>query len=168
MKRAFIFSQVGIVVQSVYCSRPDRGDEHGVRLEFRLLDGAPHRGSRAAAQGLSLNETVWRADVFTSVPKPPRHFDRAHFHPFFNGHEPSDRQWDELLTTDPYEWLIGQLSDLDALLFRAKRSLTGVKSADSEALRRAIPEINELVACIWKDIESGVLTPMNFDIHIRI
>lgn len=168
MKRVFVFSRVGVVIQSVYFSRPDKGDEHGVRLELRLIDEAPHRGTAAAAQGLSLDETVWRVDIFTSVPRLPMRFDRAHFHPSFQDHEPSEREWDEQLAHDPHTWLRSQLSDLGAMLARANRHLPDVVVADRDVLKQSIPEITERVEFLWREIDRSGMRPSQFDLHLQV
>ena len=41
-------------------------------------------------------------------------FSAAHFHPQFNGNEPSARCWDADLTADPWTWLGEQIASLGA------------------------------------------------------
>src|SRR5256885_11849612 len=44
----------------------------------------------------------------------PIYFSAAHFHPQFNGNEPSARFWDAALSADPWTWLGDQVTSLGA------------------------------------------------------
>jgi hypothetical protein len=90
----------------------DASMEHGVRIELRELAGHPHRGSESAAQLITADRPLWRADLFDRLTDAPGSFGVAHYHPEFSGNEPSSRNWDPGLTADPWRWLHDQLAGL--------------------------------------------------------
>jgi hypothetical protein len=91
----------------------DASMEHGVRIELRELAAQPHRGSESAAQVITADRPLWRADLFDRLTDAPGSFGVAHYHPEFSGNEPSSRNWDPELTADPWRWLHDQLAGLD-------------------------------------------------------
>jgi hypothetical protein len=147
---AFVFERVAVVVA------PFRVDvelpEHGARVEVRLLDPQPRRGTRAAAQRVVIDQPVFRADLFDRVDLPPGNMACAHFHPTFEGVEPSARHWDDALVTNPTGWLEAVLSDLAAVLARSGLvDPTGSwVQADAAALRAATPEVTHAVEAVWR------------------
>jgi hypothetical protein len=90
----------------------DASMEHGVRIELRELPARPHRGSESAAQLITADRPLWRADLFDRLTDAPGSFGVAHYHPEFSGNEPSSRNWDPELTADPWRWLHDQLAGL--------------------------------------------------------
>lgn len=90
----------------------DSSMEHGARIELRELASQPRRGSESAAQLLTLDRPLWRADLFDSLADAPGSFGVAHYHPKFNGNEPCPRAWDPHLTASPWRWLAEQFSGL--------------------------------------------------------
>lgn len=88
----------------------DASMEHGVRIELRELAPQPHRGSESAAQVITVDRPLWRADLFDRLTDAPGTFGVAHYHPEFSGNEPSSRNWDPALTADPWRWLHDQIS----------------------------------------------------------
>jgi len=90
----------------------DASMEHGVRIELRELPAQPHRGSESAAQVITADRPLWRADLFDRLTDAPGSFGVAHYHPEFSGNEPSSRNWDPELTADPWRWLHDQLAGL--------------------------------------------------------
>jgi hypothetical protein len=90
----------------------DSSMEHGVRIELRQLIEQARRGSESAAQLITLDRPLWRADLFDRHTDPPGSFGVAHFHPQFLGNEPCQRAWDPLLKADPYRWLSDQFCQL--------------------------------------------------------
>ncbi|HEY2079450.1 MAG TPA: hypothetical protein VGH53_24230 [Streptosporangiaceae bacterium] len=90
----------------------DSSMEHGVRIELRQLVEQARRGSESAAQLITLDRPLWRADLFDRHTDPPGSFGVAHFHPQFLGNEPCPRVWDPQLKADPYRWLGDQFSRL--------------------------------------------------------
>jgi hypothetical protein len=113
---SFVYSQVAVLVRHWFeIGLTDGVLEHGARLELRLLEPQPHRGTESAAQRFVIDRPVWRADLFDRLDRPAGTFSAAHFHPRFEGDEPSDRVFREELTADPLAWAEAQLSDLKAI-----------------------------------------------------
>jgi hypothetical protein len=88
----------------------DASMEHGVRIELRELAAHPHRGSESAAQVVTADRPLWRADLFDRLTDPPGTFGVAHYHPQFEGNEPCARVWDVQLSVDPWLWLDRQFA----------------------------------------------------------
>jgi hypothetical protein len=88
----------------------DASMEHGARIELRELAAHPRRGSESAAQLITLDRPLWRADLFDRLADQPGSFGAAHYHPEFAGHEPSPRVWDPELTARPWPWLRDQFA----------------------------------------------------------
>ncbi len=120
LRHAFLFDQLGVTLQ-LWMERAADGDEIGVRAELQRLSvgTAADAATEFAAKVMTLSRPIWRADIFTLSSGGPGNFDRAHFHPRFDGSEPCEREWDPLLTADPFAWLAGQLSNLPRVLDRA-------------------------------------------------
>jgi len=113
---SFVYSRVAVLVRHWFeIGLTDGVLEHGARLELRLLEPQPHRGTESAAQRFVIDRPVWRADLFDRLDRPAGTFSAAHFHPRFDGDEPSDRVFQEELTADPWAWAVGELSDLKAV-----------------------------------------------------
>lgn len=110
MLRAFVFNRTAVLVRHWFeIDLTDSSMEHGSRIELRLLDAQPHRGTESAAQRFVLDRPVWRADLFDRVTGTPGAFEVAHYHPTFDGSEPSGRVY---LDEEPWEWLRGRLGDI--------------------------------------------------------
>ena len=95
----------------------DLGDasmEHGARIELRELSPQPHRGSESAAQLVTADRPLWRADLFDRLSDRPGSYGVAHFHPGFSGSEPCPRAWDAALTASPWDWLHEQVASAGA------------------------------------------------------
>jgi hypothetical protein len=92
----------------------DASMEHGARIELRELAPRPHRGSESAAQLITADRPLWRADLFDRLADTPGSFSVAHYHPWFSGNEPCARTWDPELTANPWSWLRDQLASQGA------------------------------------------------------
>jgi hypothetical protein len=96
-------------------SLSDSSLEHGARVELRELAPQARRGSESAAQVITADRPLWRADLFDRLPDDGRGaFRAAHYHPRFDGNEPCRRAWDPALTAEPWLWLGDQLASLGA------------------------------------------------------
>jgi len=115
MQFCFLLDKLAILVRHWYEVGPD-DEEHGTRVELRTLVRPEHIGSESAGQPVTLDEPVWRADIFDLIGGPPGNLSRAHYHPTFDGREPSSRHWDERLQENWAGWLTAQLTDLPAVL----------------------------------------------------
>jgi hypothetical protein len=136
---AFLFGRLAVTVKQ-WVQHADDGDEHGARVEIQRLEQHPI-GSEFAAVPLSLTNPVWRADLFTFEPGAPGNHDRAHFHPAFDGYEPSDRCWDEDLQSDPIGWLQTQLGDRFADVLAAGGAAELATGPEASDVLTALPQI---------------------------
>jgi hypothetical protein len=157
---AFGFERVGVLVGDLYFvdpqpARGQEGGEHGVRLELRVLERGPLKGSIYSAQPIEVGRPVWRADLLESVAGPPGSFDRTHYHPAFNGWEPSRRVFVRELSADPLGWLGARLADLDGLVVSAGFPPDLVGPDDAEGLRGVVPEIIEVTRRLLDKVRSG-------------
>ena len=149
MRQAFVFEGVAVLVGPWH--EPMDPPERGARVEVRLLGAEPRRGTRFAAQKVVIDRPLFRADLFDQIDKPPGNLSAAHFHPRFEGVEPSTRVWQEEIQKEPTRWLVGELEDLPRLI---ERSGIDVGEApwlerDTRELRRAIPAIIDAVKAAW-------------------
>ncbi|QYN36996.1 hypothetical protein K1T35_06985 [Pseudonocardia sp. DSM 110487] len=113
MQHAFLFDEVAVLVRHWFeIDLADSHLEHGARVELRMVDPQPRRGSESAAQKIVVDRPVWRADLFDRIDGTPGAFEAAHFHPHFDGVEPSDRHWADAVTATPWDWLATQLTDI--------------------------------------------------------
>jgi hypothetical protein len=55
----------------------DASMEHGARIELRELAAQPRRGSESAAQLITLDRPLWRADLFDRLADGPGSFRRG-------------------------------------------------------------------------------------------
>jgi hypothetical protein len=138
---AFVYNETAILVRHWFeVSLKDSHLEHGVRLELRLREPQPLRGSESAAQRIAVDRPVWRADLFDRLDGTPGAFEAAHFHPRFEGDEPCARNWADEIKATPWDWLHGQLSDIAAVAEAGGVSLSD-PAADTEQIRADAPEI---------------------------
>ncbi|MGZ6966667.1 MAG: hypothetical protein ACXVKN_02930 [Acidimicrobiia bacterium] len=130
--------------------------ERGTRVEVRLLEDEPKRGSRFAAERVVIDRPVFRADLFDQTDKPPGNLRAAHFHPGFDGIEPLDRHWDEAIQRDATGWLAAELADLPGLLKRAGVEVADAPwlEADTAALREVVPTILAAVEATWAQVRA--------------
>lgn len=155
MLQAFVFENVAILVFPWH--EPVDPPERGTRVEVRLLAPEPHRGSPSAAQLFVIDAPVFRADLFDQTNGPAGNLRSAHFHPHFDGVEPSDRFWRDEIRQDPTAWLEGELGDLASLLERGGVDTAGAPwvVGDADAVRDAIPAIVASVEATWETVRSA-------------
>jgi hypothetical protein len=156
---AFGFERVGALVGDLYFVNPrpaagQEGAERGVRLELRLLERQPLKGSIYSAQPIVVDRPIWRVDLLESVDSAPGSLDRAHHHPAFDGWEPGERVFVPELSSAPVEWLTSQLADPAAVLDRAGVS---VGAGDVASLRDAGSEIVDAVRRLLARVAAGEL-----------
>lgn len=113
MQHILALSRTAVIVRHWFeINLDDASMEHGVRIELRELPAQQHRGSESAAQLVTADRPLWRADLFDRLTDAPGSFGVAHYHPEFSGNEPSSRNWDPELTADPWRWLHDQIAGL--------------------------------------------------------
>jgi hypothetical protein len=149
MIHAFIFEKIAVLVRPWH--EPADPPERGARVEVRLLPDEPQRGSYSAAQRVTIDQPVFRADLFDEVDGPPGNLAKAHFHSGFDGVEPRDREWPARLRDDPLGWLADELSGLPTLFTRAG---VDAPADDADALLAAIPAICAAVEATWAEVRS--------------
>jgi hypothetical protein len=111
----FAFSDCAVIVRHWFeINLDDSSMEHGARVEVRELASHPHRGSESAAQLITADRPLWRADLFDRLADKRGTFGAAHYHAHFSDDEPSDRIWDPALTQDPWTWLGQMITSLGA------------------------------------------------------
>jgi hypothetical protein len=151
MEHAFVFDNVAVVVGPWH--EPMEPPERGARIEVRLLDHEPRRGSPSAAQRVVIDRPLFRADLFDQVDGPPGNLRSAHFHPHFEGVEPCIRTWPEGIADDPLGWLRAELGDLEQLVKRAGVEPGDVPGLDQDAkaLFDALPRVVAAVEAAWTE-----------------
>jgi hypothetical protein len=156
MQHAFLFDKVAVIVRPWH--EPMDPPELGARVEVRLLADEAWRGSRSAAQRIVIDEPLFRADLFDQVEGPPGNLRSAHFHPAFDGVEPSVRTWADEVRADPTGWLTGQLGDLRQLVTRAGLGPADASRLDDDAaaLRTATPLVVAAVEAAWSEARASV------------
>lgn len=158
----FGFERTGVAMGDLFFADPDpipgqEGAERGVRLEVRLLERAPLRGSIYSAQPIEVGRPIWRADLLESAEGPPGSFDRTHYHPALVGWEPGRRVFDPGLSAHPVDWVSARLGDLRALLAEAGVPADPADAGDAEALRRCVPEIAAVLTRLLERVRAGEL-----------
>jgi hypothetical protein len=155
VRQAYVFEGVGVIVGPWY--EPMSPPERGARVEVRILADEPKRGSRFAAERVTFDRPVFRADLFDQTDKPPGNLAAAHFHPGFDGIEPSDRNWDDAIQQDAAGWLAAELADLPGLLERAGFDAADAPwlDEDAAALSAATPSILAAVEATWAQVRAG-------------
>jgi hypothetical protein len=121
MMITFCFDKLGFTVEDIYFVDPDpypgqEGPERGVRVELRVLDPQPQRGSVYSSPKIVLDTAIWRVDLLESVAAGPGSHDRVHYHPGMAANEPGDRVFDPALSDDPAGWLAGRLAEPEKIL----------------------------------------------------
>ena len=115
MQHIVALSRIAVLIRHWFeIDLDDASMEHGARIELRELAEHPHRGSESAAQIVTADRPLWRADLFDRLTDPPGTFGVAHYHPRFEGDEPCERVWDGQLSVDPWLWLGRQLASVGA------------------------------------------------------
>jgi hypothetical protein len=135
------FSRSAVLIRHWFeINLDDASMEHGARIEIRELAGHPHRGSESAAQLISADRPLWRADLFDRLDgdSDPGSFAAAHYHPQFTGDEPCARVWDPVLTAAPWDWLADQIAGLGAAPGRTGWSLDPEDAAEISGLASTV------------------------------
>jgi hypothetical protein len=151
------FQAICVVTGDVYFVDPNpeagqEGAESGVRVELRQLERQPLRASIYSAQPMSVETPLFRVDLFESFPAGRGTNDRVHYHPVFDGWDPSWRKFDPALSADPLGWLGKRLTDLPGML--------GVtEHPDTAAVAQRSGEIVATVGRLLDDVRSGAYDP---------
>ena len=139
MQHILTLSGVAVVVRHWFeIDLEDASMEHGARIELRELAAHPRRGSESAAQLITLDRPLWRADLFDRLTDEPGTFGVAHYHPEFSGNEPCPRVWDPELTARPWRWLRDQFANLGAAQPNGRWELGPADAAELSGLADAV------------------------------
>jgi hypothetical protein len=113
VRYAFILlDSFAITVEPFVVLDSNTGNEHGARIQVRRVQAAGEPGTQLA-------EPIWRGDLFRLTEGRAGNWDRAHYHPRFDGLQAGSRFTDPRLTQDPITWALAQLSDLHSLATNA-------------------------------------------------
>lgn len=115
MQQVLTFWRSAVVIRHWFeIDLDDASMEHGARIELRELAARSHRGTESAAQLVTADRPLWRADLFDRLTDPPGSYGVAHYHPEFSGNEPCPRHWDPVLSASPWDWLHEQFASAGA------------------------------------------------------
>jgi len=179
MLYAFGFERVGVLVGDLYHLDPypakgQEGAERGVRVELRVLERGPLKGSIYSAQPIEVGQPIWRADLLETVAGRPGSLDRTHHHPVFRDWDPTSRVFAKELSADPLGWLGDKLADLDGLLAAAGFPADTAGPDDADRLRGVAPEIVDAARRLLDQVRAGELgtpprdqTPAGEPVSIR-
>ena len=156
------FDRLGIVMSDLYFVDPaldqgEEGAERGVRIELRVVERDPLKGSVYSAAPIRIDRPIWRVDLLETVGSEPGSLDRAHHHPRFHGWDPTMRVFDDELTADPLRWVAEQLEAVDDVLEIAGVAPEDVGPGDVESLRRAAPAIVAQLELLLAEVAAGRL-----------
>jgi hypothetical protein len=147
VRYAFIFrDSFAITVEPFVVLDSNTGNEHGARIQVRRVEGA-------AEPGTQLAEPIWRGDLFRLTDGSPGNWDRAHYHPRFQGLQAGSRVTDPQLSRDPITWALAQLSDLHSLASSAAAPDLAAVSGELQ------PQVDGLREAIAVELESNHSAP---------
>lgn len=154
MRQAYVFEGIAVLVGPWH--EPMDPPERGTRLEVRLLECEPKRGSFSAAERVVIDRPVFRADLFDRTNAAAGNLHAAHCHLGFDGIEPTDRVFDPAIREDATGWLAAQLSDLRGLLERCGVDASDADwlDADAAALKAAAPTVVAAVEATWAEVRA--------------
>jgi hypothetical protein len=126
----------------------DGTEEIGCRVQMRRLREVPSEipppQPRRDATWWSIDEPVWRADLFTTVGSNTA-LDASHYHPTFSGIQPCERVFEASIFPDPHAWIVRRLSDLRGMLDEAGHPELAAGIDDTD-VAQAMPAILAAVA----------------------
>ena len=173
MQHILALSRSAVVIRHWFeIDLEDASMEHGARVELRELPAQPRRGSESAAQVITADRPLWRADLFDRLTDQPGTFGVAHYHPEFDGNEPCDRVWSAELAADPGRWLHEQVASAGAAGGKAwplepedAAELAGMAPAVVELARQFAPvRCSSAAQCfsLTRDARESVLLMMEY------
>ena len=140
---AFIFrDSFAITVEPFVVLDSRSGNEHGARIQIRRVNAGVEPGEVLA-------EPIWRGDLFRLTDGSPDNWDRAHYHPRFQGLQAGSRVMDPELSKDPITWALGQLTDLKTLAANADAPDFEAVAADLQ------PQVDELRETLRSALEKS-------------
>jgi hypothetical protein len=159
MRSAVILGSIAVTTEYWEERQADGTRETGCRVQLRRVRTVPAPVPppvpRRDAVFWSIEEPIWRADLFTEVGgRGP--FDAAHYHPTFDRLTPCERVGDPVIQADPLGWINRRLADLPAMLTESGHADL-VEGLDPGLVRQAIQAtIAATLAYRPPDAASGV------------
>jgi hypothetical protein len=151
VRYAFILSDsFAVTVEPFVVLDPHTGDEHGARIQVRRIQ-------ESAEPGTHLGDPLWRGDLFRLTNGATGNWDRAHFHPRFDGLQAGTRMLDPQLTKDPISWALGQLGDLHNLATHAAAPDLAAAAGDLQ------PQVDAVLDEIRLALQKCAATPPRSD-----
>lgn len=143
MRSAVIVGSIAVTTEYWEEQQLDGTRETGCRVQLRRVRTVPAPVPppvpRRDAVFWSIEEPIWRADLFTEVGGTGP-FDASHYHPTFTGLTPCDRVADDTIQPDPFAWISRRLADVPAMLAESGHAELA-DELDAEDLRQAMPAI---------------------------
>ncbi len=143
MKTAVIVGAIAVTTEYWEEQQADGTRETGCRVQLRRVRivpaPVPPPVPRRDAVFWTIEEPVWRADLFTEVGGSGP-FDAAHYHPTFTDLTPCERVGDPTINPDPLGWITRRLADVPAMLVESGHPEL-VDELDRDALQHAMPAI---------------------------
>jgi hypothetical protein len=143
LRTAVILGPIAATTEYWEETQADGTRETGCRVQLRRVreqrPPVPPPVPRRDAVFWSIEEPIWRADLFTTVGS-SRAFDASHYHPTFNGLVPCERVLDPTMVADPAAWIEARLADIPAMLAEAGHPDLAA-DFDADAVRQAMPSI---------------------------
>jgi hypothetical protein len=150
VRSAVIVGAIAVTAEYWEESQADGTRETGCRVQLRrtriVPAPIPPPVPRRDAVYWSIEEPVWRADLFSEVGGQGQ-FDAAHYHPTFVRLTPCERVFDGTIGADPLAWISRRLADLPSMLVEAGHAEL-VGELDGDALSQAMPAILAAIEAI--------------------
>ena len=147
MQQILALSRCAVIVRHWFeIDLDDASMEHGARIELRELVPQLRRGSESAAQLVTADRPLWRADLFDRLTDQPGSYSVAHFHPEFADNEPCSRVWDAALTASPWDWLRDQMTTAGAASGRPAWPIDPADASELSDLADAVVTLARQVA----------------------
>ena len=143
MQTAVIIGPIAVTTEYWEEAQADGTRETGCRVQLRRVRvtpaPVPPPVPRRDAVFWSIEEPIWRADLFSEVGG-AADYDAAHVHPTFTGLVPCERVHDAAINRDPFGWVERRLADLPGMLVEAGHGELA-NELDPELVSQAMPAI---------------------------
>ena len=154
------FDRIGVVMSDLYFVDPsidqgDAGAERGVRLEMRIFERDPLKGSVYSAVPIRVDRPIWRVDLLETAESEPGSLNRAHHHPRFHDWDPGPREFVEELSASPLSWTADRFAHIEEVLDDAGLDASDLGTRDVEALRAAGPDVVRQLETMLGDVAAG-------------
>lgn len=154
------FDRLGVAMSDLYFVDPaidqgEEGAERGVRLEIRVFEREPLKGSVYSAVPIRVDRPVWRIDLLETAESEPGSLNRAHHHPRFHGWDPSRRVFDEELSADPVRWVGERFAELGDVLADTGLEADDLTEGDIASLQAARPAVTAQLEFMLAEVAAG-------------